>query len=76
MSGHSAMTSGHRTDIGGHCTGLSLGLGSVTKRERSPSPSDCMSPDTINPASPADSSKNEFAKTQMQIKIYFIFNLL
>lgn len=29
----------------------------VPKRERSPSPSDCMSPDTINPPSPADSSK-------------------
>lgn len=28
----------------------------VPKRERSPSPSDCMSPDTMNPPSPADSS--------------------
>ncbi|XP_076263151.1 PAR bZIP family member Pdp1 isoform X2 [Rhynchophorus ferrugineus] len=28
----------------------------VPKRERSPSPSDCMSPDTINPPSPADST--------------------
>lgn len=38
--------------------GLALGLQApVTKRERSPSPSDCMSPDTINPPlSPADSS--------------------
>ncbi|XP_013138518.1 PREDICTED: hepatic leukemia factor isoform X3 [Papilio polytes] len=38
-------------------TGLTLGLQApVTKRERSPSPSDCMSPDTINPPlSPADS---------------------
>ncbi|GLV32105.1 PAR-domain protein 1 [Carabus blaptoides fortunei] len=26
------------------------------KRERSPSPSDCMSPDTLNPPSPADST--------------------
>ncbi|CRL01663.1 CLUMA_CG014885, isoform A [Clunio marinus] len=56
---------GHSTGIGngtvgrndslGH--GLSLSLGTVTKRERSPSPSDCMSPDTINnPPSPADST--------------------
>ncbi|XP_013162156.1 PREDICTED: thyrotroph embryonic factor isoform X4 [Papilio xuthus] len=39
-------------------TGLTLGLQApVTKRERSPSPSDCMSPDTINPPlSPADST--------------------
>ncbi|XP_068632957.1 thyrotroph embryonic factor isoform X6 [Battus philenor] len=39
-------------------TGLALGLQApVTKRERSPSPSDCMSPDTINPPlSPADST--------------------
>lgn len=28
----------------------------VAKRERSPSPSDCMSPDTMNPPSPADST--------------------
>lgn len=43
----------------GGSAGLALGLQApVTKRERSPSPSDCMSPDTINPPlSPADSSK-------------------
>lgn len=29
----------------------------VPKKERSPSPSDCMSPDTMNPPSPADSSE-------------------
>ncbi|KAK9886854.1 hypothetical protein WA026_018503 [Henosepilachna vigintioctopunctata] len=28
----------------------------LPKRERSPSPSDCMSPDTMNPSSPADSN--------------------
>ncbi|XP_045463016.1 thyrotroph embryonic factor isoform X1 [Harmonia axyridis] len=28
----------------------------LPKRERSPSPSDCMSPDTMNPPSPADST--------------------
>ncbi|XP_030754077.1 hepatic leukemia factor isoform X3 [Sitophilus oryzae] len=38
----------------------------VPKRERSPSPSDCMSPDTINPPSPADS--NEDLKPQPIIK--------
>ncbi|XP_066148496.1 hepatic leukemia factor isoform X5 [Euwallacea fornicatus] len=31
----------------------------LPKRERSPSPSDCMSPDTINPPSPADSIFSE-----------------
>ncbi|XP_025835534.1 hepatic leukemia factor isoform X6 [Agrilus planipennis] len=41
--------------LGSHgSASLSSGHG-VTKRERSPSPSDCMSPDTINPPSPADS---------------------
>ncbi|XP_055533469.1 hepatic leukemia factor isoform X4 [Wyeomyia smithii] len=53
--GHSTSLTG-RSDSLGHCAGLSLGLSQVTtKRERSPSPSDCMSPDTINPPSPADS---------------------
>ncbi|XP_057334632.1 thyrotroph embryonic factor-like isoform X2 [Microplitis mediator] len=33
-----------------------LHLEPVTKRERSPSPSDCCSPDTLNPPSPADST--------------------
>ncbi|CAH1967902.1 unnamed protein product, partial [Acanthoscelides obtectus] len=31
----------------------------VPKRERSPSPADCMSPDTMNPPSPADSIFSE-----------------
>ncbi|XP_058836014.1 hepatic leukemia factor isoform X2 [Topomyia yanbarensis] len=54
--GHSTSLNG-RSDSLGHCAGLSLGLSQVTtKRERSPSPSDCMSPDTINPPSPADST--------------------
>lgn len=54
---HSTSLNG-RSDSLGHCAGLSLsGLSQVTtKRERSPSPSDCMSPDTINPPSPADST--------------------
>uniref|UniRef100_A0A2A4J1U6 BZIP domain-containing protein n=1 Tax=Heliothis virescens TaxID=7102 RepID=A0A2A4J1U6_HELVI len=44
--------------LGGSAFGPALGLQApVTKRERSPSPSDCMSPDTINPPlSPADST--------------------
>lgn len=80
--GHSANMGGagtnNRTDNIGH--GLSLGgLGAVTKRERSPSPSDCMSPDTINnPPSPADSSKLFFFRLQnnFKAKIYFYYNEL
>ncbi|XP_065076887.1 hepatic leukemia factor isoform X6 [Ochlerotatus camptorhynchus] len=53
--GHSTSLNS-RSDSLGHCASLSLGLSQVTtKRERSPSPTDCMSPDTINPPSPADS---------------------
>lgn len=49
---------GHRNDTLGHSASLTLGLGHITtKRERSPSPSDCVSPDTINPPSPAESSE-------------------
>lgn len=59
--GHSASgINGHRSDsLSGHIgNGMSLSIGQVTtKRERSPSPSDCMSPDTMNPPSPADSSE-------------------
>lgn len=51
----------HRPSVNdslGYSTGLALGLGHITtKRERSPSPSDCVSPDTINPPSPAESSE-------------------
>lgn len=55
--GHSTGLS-HRNDTMGHSAGLTLGLGHITtKRERSPSPSDCVSPDTINPPSPAESSE-------------------
>ncbi|XP_035906176.1 thyrotroph embryonic factor isoform X9 [Anopheles stephensi] len=56
--GNSTSLTGQRSDSIGHCAGLSLsGLGQVTtKRERSPSPSDCMSPETMNPPSPADST--------------------
>lgn len=60
--GHSSSL-GHRSDSLSHAAGLSLGLGHITtKRERSPSPSDCISPDTLNPPSPAESS--EYQPTQ------------
>ncbi|KPU78344.1 uncharacterized protein Dana_GF24150, isoform C [Drosophila ananassae] len=56
LGGHSGGL-GHRSDSLGHAAGLSLGLGHITtKRERSPSPSDCISPDTLNPPSPAEST--------------------
>uniref|UniRef100_A0A2M4DS92 Putative sequence-specific dna binding transcription factor n=3 Tax=Nyssorhynchus TaxID=44543 RepID=A0A2M4DS92_ANODA len=56
--GNSTSLTSQRSDSLGHCAGLSLsGLSQVTtKRERSPSPSDCMSPETMNPPSPADST--------------------
>uniref|UniRef100_A0A034VJP2 Hepatic leukemia factor n=1 Tax=Bactrocera dorsalis TaxID=27457 RepID=A0A034VJP2_BACDO len=54
--GHSSGL-GHRSDSLGHAAGLGLGLGHITtKRERSPSPSDCISPETLNPPSPAEST--------------------
>ncbi|XP_066600323.1 LOW QUALITY PROTEIN: thyrotroph embryonic factor [Prorops nasuta] len=40
----------------GHQGPAGLHLEPVTKRERSPSPSECCSPDTLNPPSPADST--------------------
>uniref|UniRef100_A0A6M2DR15 Putative basic region leucine zipper transcription factor n=1 Tax=Xenopsylla cheopis TaxID=163159 RepID=A0A6M2DR15_XENCH len=44
----------HRSEALGHpLSGMPTHL---TKIERSPSPSECMSPDTMNPASPADST--------------------
>lgn len=59
---------GHRNDSLGPSTGLSLGLGHITtKRERSPSPSDCVSPDTINPPSPAESSKFSIAERKKNL---------
>lgn len=56
---------GHSTSVGNGTTnrndslgtGLSLGIGPITKRERSPTPDTCLSPDTMGPASPADSSE-------------------
>lgn len=47
---------GHRSESISQSNGL---LGLPTKREkRSPSPSECVSPDTMNPPSPADSSES------------------
>lgn len=55
---------GHSTSVGNGTTnrndslgtGLSLGI-PIPKRERSPTPDTCLSPDTMGPASPADSSE-------------------
>ncbi|XP_024942321.1 thyrotroph embryonic factor isoform X11 [Cephus cinctus] len=46
----------NNNDAGGHQGPAGLHLEPVTKRERSPSPSECCSPDTLNPPSPADST--------------------
>ncbi|XP_076230120.1 thyrotroph embryonic factor isoform X3 [Nomia melanderi] len=46
---NNAEAPGHQGPAGVH-------LEPVTKRERSPSPSECCSPDTMNPPSPADST--------------------
>ncbi|XP_076293546.1 thyrotroph embryonic factor isoform X6 [Lasioglossum baleicum] len=44
------------TEAPGHQGPAGVHLEPVTKRERSPSPSECCSPDTMNPPSPADST--------------------
>ncbi|KAF7397518.1 hypothetical protein HZH68_008740 [Vespula germanica] len=44
------------TEAASHQGPAGLHLEPVTKRERSPSPSECCSPDTLNPPSPADST--------------------
>ncbi|XP_076182446.1 thyrotroph embryonic factor isoform X2 [Ptiloglossa arizonensis] len=46
----------NNTEAPGHQGPAGLHLEPVTKRERSPSPSECCSPDTMNPPSPADST--------------------
>ncbi|XP_018403034.1 PREDICTED: thyrotroph embryonic factor isoform X2 [Cyphomyrmex costatus] len=46
----------NNTEAAGHQGPAGLHLEPVTKRERSPSPSECCSPDTLNPPSPADST--------------------
>ncbi|XP_076652627.1 thyrotroph embryonic factor isoform X4 [Halictus rubicundus] len=46
----------NNTEAPGHQGPAGVHLEPVTKRERSPSPSECCSPDTMNPPSPADST--------------------
>ncbi|XP_076679985.1 thyrotroph embryonic factor isoform X5 [Andrena cerasifolii] len=46
----------NNTEAPGHQGPAGLHLEPITKRERSPSPSECCSPDTMNPPSPADST--------------------
>lgn len=50
----------NNTEAPGHQGPAGLHLEPITKRERSPSPSECCSPDTMNPPSPADSSKPSY----------------
>lgn len=76
--GHIGNSAGfsHRSDSLGHSAVLSLGLGHVTtKKERSPSPSDCISPDTLNPPSPAESSKLNFESFERSTCSYPYFAL-
>lgn len=54
-------SSGSSGGGGGGSGGNSLTSHGLPKRERSPSPSDCMSPDTLNPPSPADSCETKFS---------------
>ncbi|XP_032670383.1 thyrotroph embryonic factor isoform X1 [Odontomachus brunneus] len=46
----------NNTEAPGHQGSAGLHLEPITKRERSPSPSECCSPDPLNPPSPADST--------------------
>ncbi|XP_036144162.1 thyrotroph embryonic factor isoform X2 [Monomorium pharaonis] len=55
----------NNTEAAGHQGPAGLHLEPVTKRERSPSPSECCSPDTLNPPSPADSN-SEDSSTRIQ----------
>ncbi|XP_058793066.1 hepatic leukemia factor-like isoform X3 [Phymastichus coffea] len=54
---------------GGHQGPAGLHLEPVTKRERSPSPSECCSPDTINPPSPADSNSGDSSRIQYGLSL-------
>ncbi|XP_016836688.1 hepatic leukemia factor isoform X10 [Nasonia vitripennis] len=53
----------------GHQGPAGLHLEPVTKRERSPSPSDCCSPDTLNPPSPADSNSGDSSRIQYGLSL-------
>ncbi|XP_023314554.1 hepatic leukemia factor-like isoform X10 [Trichogramma pretiosum] len=53
----------------GHQGPAGLHLEPITKRERSPSPSECCSPDTLNPPSPADSNSGDSTRVQYGLSL-------
>ncbi|XP_076234358.1 thyrotroph embryonic factor isoform X2 [Calliopsis andreniformis] len=59
----------NNTEAPGHQGPAGLHLEPVTKRERSPSPSDCCSPDTMNPPSPADSNSEDSSRIQYGLSL-------
>ncbi|XP_011345614.1 thyrotroph embryonic factor isoform X3 [Ooceraea biroi] len=59
----------NNTEAAGHQGPASLHLEPVTKRERSPSPSECCSPDTLNPPSPADSNSEDSSRIQYGLSL-------
>ncbi|XP_024942314.1 thyrotroph embryonic factor isoform X4 [Cephus cinctus] len=59
----------NNNDAGGHQGPAGLHLEPVTKRERSPSPSECCSPDTLNPPSPADSNSEDSSRIQYGLSL-------
>ncbi|XP_020286231.1 thyrotroph embryonic factor isoform X1 [Pseudomyrmex gracilis] len=72
--GQGAMQSGqlhkiNNTEAAGHQGPAGLHLEPVTKRERSPSPSECCSPDTLNPPSPADSNSEDSSRIQYGLSL-------
>ncbi|XP_015126013.1 thyrotroph embryonic factor isoform X4 [Diachasma alloeum] len=62
MSNSSNEATSHQGPAGLH-------LEPVTKRERSASPSDCCSPDTLNPPSPADSNSGDSSRIQYGLSL-------
>ncbi|XP_024878789.1 thyrotroph embryonic factor isoform X1 [Temnothorax curvispinosus] len=59
----------NNTEAPGHQGPAGLHLEPVTKRERSPSPSECCSPDTLNPPSPADSNSGDSSRIQYGLSL-------
>ncbi|XP_048267898.1 thyrotroph embryonic factor isoform X8 [Bombus terrestris] len=59
----------NNTETPGHQGPAGLHLEPVTKRERSPSPSECCSPDTMNPPSPADSNSEDSSRIQYGLSL-------
>ncbi|KAL0126285.1 hypothetical protein PUN28_004996 [Cardiocondyla obscurior] len=59
----------NNTEATGHQGPAGLHLEPVTKRERSPSPSECCSPDTLNPPSPADSNSEDSSRIQYGLSL-------